>query len=55
MAVLEPLKIIIENYPNSAAVKIPVPDFPTDESKGTHEVAFDKIVYIDASDFHEVK
>ena len=54
MAVLEPLKITIENYPNSSEVKVSVPNFPTDESKGTHEVTFDRIVYIDASDFHEV-
>jgi glutaminyl-tRNA synthetase len=55
MAVLEPLKITIENYPNSSAVKISVPNFPNDESKGTHEVTFDKVVYIDATDFQEVR
>lgn len=54
MAVLDPLKVTIENYPNSAAVKIVVPNFPNDESKGSHEVTFDKVVYIDASDFQEV-
>lgn len=54
MAVLEPLKITIDNYPNSSSVKINVPNFPNDESKGSHEVTFDKVVYIDATDFQEV-
>lgn len=55
MAVLEPLKITIENYPHDSKVEIEVPNFPTDESKGTHKVFFDKIVYIDSCDFVEVK
>jgi glutaminyl-tRNA synthetase len=53
MAVLEPLKVTIENYPNASQVKVTVPNFPTDESKGSHEVSFDRVVFIDASDFQE--
>lgn len=54
MAVLEPLKVTIENYPNDSPIEIEVPNFPNDESKGSHKVIFDKVVYIDSSDFHEV-
>jgi glutaminyl-tRNA synthetase len=54
MAVLEPLKVTIENYPYDGPLEISVPNFPTDESKGSHNIYFDKVVYIDASDFQEV-
>lgn len=53
MAVLEPLKVTISNYPFNERVEIDVPNFPNDESKGSHKVFFDKVVYIDASDFKE--
>lgn len=55
MAVLEPLKITIENYPHDSKVEVQVPNFPNDESKGSHTVFFDKVVYIDSCDFHEVR
>ena len=54
MAVLEPLKVTIENYPHDARVELSVPNFPSDESKGSHVIYFDKVVYIDAIDFNEV-
>jgi glutaminyl-tRNA synthetase len=54
MAVLEPLKITIENFPSDSVIEIEVPNFPTDESKGTHKVPFDRVVYIDSVDFQEV-
>lgn len=54
MAVLEPVKITIENYPHSSPIKISVPDFPNKPEMGTHEIIFDKIIYIDKSDFMEV-
>lgn len=53
MAVLEPIKVTIENYPLAGKVEISVPNFPTDEAKGTHMIDFDNVVYIDASDFQE--
>ena len=55
MAVLEPLKVTIENYPNQSHVEIDVPNFPQDESKGSHKVIFDKVIYIDGVDFQEVR
>jgi len=54
MAVLEPLKVTIENYPNKSMVEIDVPNFPNDETKGSHKVDFNKVVYIDSCDFQEV-
>ncbi|CAF0733153.1 unnamed protein product [Brachionus calyciflorus] len=53
MAVLEPLKVTIENFPFESKVELDVPNFPNDESKGTHKVFFDRVVYLDACDFHE--
>ena len=54
MAVIEPLKVTIENYPFESKIELSIPNFPNDESKGSHMVYFDKVVYIDASDFIEV-
>ncbi|KFB45505.1 AGAP010267-PA-like protein [Anopheles sinensis] len=53
MAVLEPIKITISNYPHDGPVKLPVADFPNAPEKGTHEVWFDRVVYIERSDFME--
>lgn len=53
MAVLEPIKVTIENFPFETKQEIEVPNFPNDESKGTHKVVFDRVVYIDSSDFQE--
>ena len=54
MAVLEPIKVTIENYPHPSKIELDVPNFPNDASKGTHKIPFDKVVYIDSSDFQEV-
>uniref|UniRef100_A0A182MIS9 glutamine--tRNA ligase n=1 Tax=Anopheles culicifacies TaxID=139723 RepID=A0A182MIS9_9DIPT len=53
MAVLEPLKITILNYPHDGPIQVPVADFPTMAEKGTHMVWFDRVVYIEQSDFME--
>jgi len=52
-AVLEPLKVTIENYPHESMIEIEAPNFPNDETKGSHKVHFDKVVYIDSCDFQE--
>ena len=55
MAALYPLKVTIENFPNESAIELDVPDFPTDPAQSaTHKVFFDKVVFIDSVDFHEV-
>jgi len=35
-------------------VKLDVPNFPQDPSKGNHEISFGKTIYIEQSDFKEV-
>lgn len=52
-AVLEPLKVVIENYPHSGPIQISVPDFPTNPERGSHSIAFDKVIYIEKTDFKE--
>lgn len=53
MAVLEPLKVTIENFPQDSKIEVTAPNFPADESKGSHTLSFEKVVYIDACDFVE--
>ena len=52
---LEPLKVTISNFTASEPTEVEVPDFPADESKGSHRVPFEKTVYIEQSDFREVR
>ncbi|KAF7249957.1 Glutamine--tRNA ligase [Varanus komodoensis] len=55
MAVLEPLRVTIANFPASQkTIDVLVPNFPADETKGVHKVPFQPIVYIEQSDFREV-
>lgn len=54
MVVLEPLKITIDNYPHKTAVDITVPNFPNKPELGSHNVSFNRVIYIEKSDFMEV-
>ncbi|MBR9729287.1 glutamine--tRNA ligase [Shewanella intestini] len=53
MAVLNPIKLVIENYPNAEPETINAPVHPNLEEMGTRELAFGKEIYIDAEDFKE--
>jgi len=54
MAVLEPIKVRILNLEEGKKnSKLEVADFPAAPERGKHEINFDEIVYIDASDFRE--
>ncbi|MFN2123822.1 MAG: glutamine--tRNA ligase/YqeY domain fusion protein [Candidatus Promineifilaceae bacterium] len=54
MAVLEPLKVTIENYPDDYVEEFSVPTYPQDKSrKETRVVPFSKEIYIERSDFME--
>jgi len=55
MAVLEPLKITITNFPGPSPLTVDVPLFPNDPTRGTRKVVFDRVIYIDRSDFREVE
>lgn len=53
MAVLEPLKVTVTNFPSDHSGEITVPNFPADENRGSHTVPFGKTIYIEKSDFRE--
>lgn len=53
MAVLEPVKIVIENYPEGQVEWFDMPYQPEDESKGTRKVPFSREIYIERDDFME--
>ena len=54
MAVLEPLKVTISNFPASHSGSVTVPNFPSDEKRGSHTVPFTSTIYIEKSDYREV-
>ncbi|OQY06971.1 MAG: glutamine--tRNA ligase [Planctomycetales bacterium 4572_13] len=53
MAVLNPLKIIITNFPDGQADELDAVNNPEDESAGTRIVPFSKMLYIERDDFME--
>ncbi|QCZ93562.1 glutamine--tRNA ligase [Salinimonas iocasae] len=53
MAVLEPVKIIIENLPEGNSETLSAPNHPNDESMGTRSVTFSREIWIEAEDFRE--
>ena len=53
MAVLNPIKVIIENYPDDEVEIIEAPNHPNDESMGTRELPFSKALWIESDDFRE--
>ncbi|MGI5309697.1 glutamine--tRNA ligase [Rheinheimera sp. WS51] len=53
MAVLEPLKVTITNYPADGIEWLDAPNHPKDETKGTRKLPFGPVVYIDKADFRE--
>jgi glutaminyl-tRNA synthetase len=53
MAVLRPLRVVIENYPDDLVELIDIPVNPEDPSMGTRSVPFSKVLYIEQDDFKE--
>jgi glutaminyl-tRNA synthetase len=53
MAVLNPLKVTIENYPDGKTEELDCINNPEDKSKGTRKVPFSKVIYIERNDFQE--
>jgi glutaminyl-tRNA synthetase len=51
MAVLDPIKVIIDNYPTDKVETINVANHPQDESQGRRDIVFAQEIYIDRSDF----
>lgn len=54
IAVLHPVKLIIDNYPEDKVEYFSVSNNPGNEADGTRELPFTKEIYIDADDFAEV-
>jgi glutaminyl-tRNA synthetase len=53
MAVLDPIKLVIENYPEDKSEELTVKNHPSDESQGSRIVPFSRELYIEAEDFRE--
>jgi len=53
MAVLNPLKLIIDNYPDNLTEELEGENNPEDPSAGSRKVPFSKTLYIEKEDFHE--
>ncbi|HPU22370.1 MAG TPA: glutamine--tRNA ligase/YqeY domain fusion protein [Thermoclostridium caenicola] len=51
MAVLKPLKVVIENYPEDLVEEFDVENNPERPEKGTRKVPFSKEIYIERDDF----
>ena len=55
MAVLHPLKVVIDNYPEGQIEYLDSPNNVENEALGSRKIAFGKEIYIEAEDFIEVK
>ena len=53
MSVIEPLKVVITNYPEDKVEEVNSPNHPQDESMGTHKTPFCNEIYIEQEDFRE--
>lgn len=53
MAVLDPVKLVIDNYPEEQTEMLPVANNPENESLGSREVPFGRELYIEREDFME--
>jgi glutaminyl-tRNA synthetase len=53
MAVLRPLKVVIENYPEGRVEELDAVNNPEDPAAGTRKVPFSKVLFIEQDDFRE--
>ena len=54
MAVLRPLKVVIENYPEGATEELDAVNHPEDPAAGTRRIRFGREIYVERDDFMEV-
>ncbi len=54
MAVLRPLRVVIENYPEGQVEELDAVNNPEDAAMGTRKVPFSRVLYIEQDDFREV-
>jgi len=53
MAVLRPLKVVVDNYPENQAEEMDAVNNPEDEAAGSRKVPFSRVLYIEQDDFRE--
>ena len=53
MAVLNPLKVVITNYPEGQVEEVEMENNPEDSNAGTHKMPFSREIYIERDDFME--
>ncbi len=53
MAVLRPLRLVIENYPEDQVEELEAINNPEDESAGTRQIPFSQVLYVERDDFRE--
>jgi glutaminyl-tRNA synthetase len=53
MAILRPIRLVIDNYPEDKVEMLEAVNNPEDESMGTRKVPFSRILYIEREDFRE--
>jgi len=53
MAVIDPVKVVIENYPEGKIEVLKSPNHPQNEEMGLRDIYFSKEIYIDKADFQE--
>ena len=53
MAVLDPVRLVIENYPEDAEEELEAVNNPEDPGAGTRKVPFSRVLYIERADFRE--
>ncbi|TSA21896.1 glutamine--tRNA ligase/YqeY domain fusion protein [bacterium] len=53
MAVLHPIKLVIENYPDGVVEELDAVNNPEDATMGSRKVPFSKVLYIEQDDFRE--
>jgi glutaminyl-tRNA synthetase len=54
MAVLRPLKVVIDNYPDDLVEEVEAVNNPEDASMGRRKLPFSKVLYIEQDDFREI-
>ncbi len=53
MAVIKPLKVVIDNYPEDLVEEMDAVNNPEDVNAGTRKIPFSKVIYIEQDDFRE--
>lgn len=53
MVVMDPIKVVITNYPDGKNEQLPSENNPEDESTGSREIPFSNTLYIERDDFME--